>query len=107
MKRLILGLTLGAMTFIGVPVALASPASAEPQAEAWYCVNSRGRTGIPKSQFYACPFQAVLIVNLNTGREKRILNGDCANQLWVNSGHGRRATPADAIRKCTERVFRR
>ena len=104
MKRLILGIVLGATTLVAAPLAMASPASAEPVAEAWYCWNARSSDPISRYQYYACPLQSILIVNLNTGNYKRLLNGDCANHLWQTSRH--KAKPEDAVRKCTVKIYR-
>jgi hypothetical protein len=62
----------------------------------WYAVSGRTWEYISKYEFYAHPFEQLLIID-HLGNKRRLLDGWCANQLWNNN---RRTTWYDAYRKC-------
>jgi hypothetical protein len=101
MRKTILGLVLGA-TMLAAPVAMASPASAEPQNDPWYCTNAWEKWYLPKAEFYACPLGTILVEDGYTGKNKYLIDGSCANRLWQDN---RRATYRDAMARCTIKVF--
>jgi hypothetical protein len=97
MRKSILSV-LGA-TMLAGSLAMASPASAEPEYDIWKCYNTRSDPfQMSKYEYYGCPLGVIRIISSSTGRVKLVLNGLCANQLWMDSGH--RATYRDAMARC-------